>query len=135
MGGTGNFVDGFKNMPFTPVDTDGYYFGLILLGHPLQLIITHFFIYEREPDFAEMAVHHLAHFSLSGCYLFANVIPIGAMIAFVHDQSDIPGCLTKFFHNMGVKWLAGTCLITTEILWFIGRLCCLPLIMIEFNKL
>ncbi len=85
MGGTGNFVDGFKNMPFAPMDIDGYYFGLILLGHPLQLIVTHFFINEREPDFAEMAMHHLAHFSLASSYIFTNMIPIGAMVAFVHD--------------------------------------------------
>lgn len=89
MGGSGNFADGFIDMPFSQMDTEGYYFGLILLGLPLMYIITHFFIHEREPDFAEMAMHHLAHFSLATCYLFTNMIPIGAMVAFVHDYSDI----------------------------------------------
>mmetsp|Transcript_9089 Transcript_9089/g.12362 ORF Transcript_9089/g.12362 Transcript_9089/m.12362 type:complete len:100 (-) Transcript_9089:629-928(-) len=35
LGGDGNFLDGFTNMPFTPMDLDGYFFGLIILGHPL----------------------------------------------------------------------------------------------------
>ena len=135
MGGTGNFADGFKNMPFTPMDTEGYYFGLILLGHPIQLIVTHFFINEREPDFAEMAMHHLAHFSIASSYIFTNIIPIGAMIAFVHDQSDVAGCLAKFFHNMGYKLPAGISLITCEILWLVGRLICLPLLMMELNDI
>lgn len=135
MGGTGNFVDGFKNMPFAPMDVDGYYFGLILLGHPLQLIVTHFFINEREPDFAEMAMHHLAHFSLASSYIFTNMIPIGAMVAFVHDQSDIPGSLTKFFMNLGHKWPAATCFMICHVLWFYGRLVCLPYLMLEITNL
>ena len=136
MGGDGDFVNGFVNMPFSPLDTDGYYFGLILLGHPLQESISHFFIKDKEPEFYEMALHHLAHLSLASCYMYSNVIPVGSLIAFVHDASDVPGCLCKFFHLSGydVPW-AAVALMTTQVLWFYGRLLCLPMLMKELYRL
>ena len=33
--GSGSFINGFPNMPFSPMDKDGYMFGLIILGHPV----------------------------------------------------------------------------------------------------
>ena len=56
---------------------------------------------EREVDFAEMSLHHLAHLSLAACYLMANMIPIGAMINFLHDVSDFETQITKGLHLTG----------------------------------
>jgi len=56
---------------------------------------------ERSPDFAEMALHHLVHLVLVSSSLIANVMVFGAMIAFVHDFSDIGVCLAKMLHLMG----------------------------------
>ena len=36
-----------------------------------------------------MSLHHMAHLSLASGYLMANMIPIGTLIAFLHDFSDI----------------------------------------------
>lgn len=35
LGGTGDFSDGFLNMPFSDMDYPGYIFGLVLFGHPV----------------------------------------------------------------------------------------------------
>ena len=91
LGGTkdGTIENGLENMPFTPISPACYLLGLILLGKPVQQTFTHFFVFERNPDFAEMSLHHLAHLSLASGYLMANMIPIGTLIAFLHDFSDI----------------------------------------------
>jgi len=47
MGGSGTFLAGFQNIPFSSMDRDAYFFGLIILGHPLQQSLTHFFSKER----------------------------------------------------------------------------------------
>ena len=98
MGGSGSFANGFNNMPFSPMDRDAYFVGLILLGHPLQQTLGHFFISERSQDFAEMSLHHLAHLALASCYLFTNMIPVGTLVALCHDSNDIFVASTKVFH-------------------------------------
>ena len=73
FGGSGTLLNGFENMPFTPMYELNYYWGLFILGHPIQQTFNHFFIVERTPDFAEMSLHHIAHVSVSASYLMANV--------------------------------------------------------------
>ena len=39
-GGSGEFSDGFENMPFTPMKPSVHTWALILAGYPLQLTFT-----------------------------------------------------------------------------------------------
>jgi len=97
----GAIVNGFVNMPFTPMATDCFIFGLILLGEPLQATFIHFFVDKRKKDFAEMSLHHIAHLSLGIGYLMANMIPIGTLIIFLHEFSDIGVSGAKAFDTIG----------------------------------
>ena len=66
--------------------TYGYHFGDLL---------QHLFLDERVNDFEEMLLHHIAAVSLYFCYIFGNVVPFGAVIAYLHDIADIFGRMSK----------------------------------------
>ena len=85
---------------------------------------------EREVDFAEMSLHHLAHLSLASCYLMANMIPIGAMINFLHDISDVGTQITKGLHVTGNMYPIGYIIyVLTQVGWVYFRMFCLPMLL------
>lgn len=92
-------------------------------------------MFERNPDFAEMALHHMAHLSLAGCYLMANMIPIGTLIAFLHDFSDIFTQAAKVADNAGHKNQALIYFLICQILWFVFRLIAMPVLLMDIRKL
>ena len=127
LGGEGELINGFTNMPFQPIDQSVYVFGLITLGNPLEASLEHFFWKEKNPDFAEMALHHVVQLSLVSASVLGNCLNIGTMIAFLHDVSDIGIQLAKMLHLMGynfpwslVSFLFG------QVAWLYLRLFCLP---------
>ena len=113
------------------MDREGYLVGLILLGYPLQQTFAHFFIREKSPDFAEMSLHHIAHVALTSTYLFGNMIPLGILIMFIHDASDVLISVTKVFHLMNRNNIAYFPLVLCVFTWFFGRLVCLPMYLME----
>ena len=128
MGGSGTVNSGLHSYPFTPMKESIYKFGLILLGYPVQQAITHFsLIDEVTPDFAEMSLHHIAHLCLSSCYLFANTLPFGSIVSFLHDLSDIPIAVSKGLHlsGYGMPW-AVIVFLLGNFVWFFLRIFCLP---------
>ena len=127
MGGAGNFNDAWKDTPFTPINRPMYYFGLILLGFPVEKSIKHFFIEERTPDFAEMSLHHIAHFCLSLCNLLTNTMNYGSIVAFLHSFSDVPIAASKLLHLTGyaMPWSV-IVFVIGNFVWFFQRIYCLP---------
>jgi hypothetical protein len=104
LGGEGELVNGFANMPFQTIDQSIYMFALITLGNPLEASLEHFFWKERTPDFAEMALHHVVQISLVSASVLGNCMNIGTIIAFAHDVSDIGVQLAKLLHMMGYNF-------------------------------
>lgn len=135
-GGNGQFSAGFENTPFTPMSVNNYYIGLVFLGYPLMQAVEHFFIEKRQEDFIEMSLHHITHLCISFSYLMANIIPFGAIIAFLHDVSDIPIAASKGLHMAGysMPWSVITFLLG-QISWIFCRLICLPIIISEERAL
>ena len=136
LGCDGVFSSGFENTPFTPMSMNNYYAGLVFLGYPLAQVIAHFFIEKRQPEFVEMALHHITHLCISFSYLMANIIPFGAIIAFLHDFSDIPIAVSKGLHLSGysMPWSVITFLIG-QVFWIFFRLICLPILILELRAL
>ena len=67
---------------------------LILMGYHVGGLLTHF-LQARRTDFLEMALHHsVCVFLYGGCYLY-NALSIGAVIALLHDISDISTSIIK----------------------------------------
>ena len=132
VGGTGQLSEAFPNCPFSPMDWNMYVCGLVLLGYPIREAVDTFVLSKRAPDFAELALHHVAHLSLASCYILSNVLPFGAMVAFVHDISDAIVSLAKFLHSMDFSMLVvGPVYLLMQVAWFYFRLMCLPFIMID----
>ena len=82
-----------------------------------------------------MSLHHMAHLSLATGYLMANMIPIGTLIAFLHDFSDIGVQAAKTADNLGHKIAAFIFFLFGQISWLIFRLIAMPILLIEIRKL
>ncbi len=101
-------------------------YSFVTFGYHAGNLFRHLFIDKREFDFHEMLLHHIAAFSLYFCYIFANHVPIGTVIAYLHDLADVPGNLSKglsstVFQNCGA--VVFFCCIFT---WFVTRIYALP---------
>ena len=134
MMGSGTFTSGFPNMPFSPIDEDCYIFGLIIMGHPVQQALMHFTKKERNPDFAEMSLHHLAHLSLASCYIFTNVLPVGTLVALCHEFNDVFVQLARVLHLTNYTPLAMITILIGQLGWLYGRIYCLPYLTWELHN-
>ena len=94
-------------------------------------MVVHVFVEERMNDFNEMLLHHIAAFSLYFCYIHGNMVPIGCVIAFLHDIADIPGTLCKLLNATHYQDSSAVVFVICMIVWFYTRIICLP-IMIHF---
>lgn len=94
LGGTGRYVDTFKEFPYGNHCKGMKEYLLITMGFHVGGLVTHFFG-ERRNDFLELSLHHMAAIYLfGGCYLY-NVWEIGGVIAYLHDIADITTNLLK----------------------------------------
>ena len=134
LGGSGSVISGMENMPFTQMNQSIYTFGLILLGYPVQLSITHFFFDERASDFAETSLHHITQLCLSSAYLYANTLPVGSIVSFLHDFSCIPVGASKGLHLSGYKMPTIIVFSIALVCWFTMRICCLPMIIWDLHS-
>ena len=84
-----------------------------------------------------MSLHHLAHLCLAASYLMANMLPIGVMINFLHDVSDVGTQITKLLHLTGKLIPFGyIAFVLTQVGWLYFRIFCLPLLLFtEITKL
>ena len=84
------------------------------------------FLEERQSDFLEMLMHHICAVSLLISMCYANAIPIGVTISFLHDIADITASFTKFWGLTPHGNVAATCLLTNMVVWGYTRMLVLP---------
>ena len=77
-------------------------------------------------DFHEMLLHHICTNSLYFGFIFANLMPIGAQIAFLHDIADIFGNLSKGSSSTIFENTTVTIFVIMMNLWAATRLVWLP---------
>ena len=77
----------------------------------------------------------MAHLSLAACYLMANTIPIGTLIAFLHDFSDIFTQAAKVADNTGHKNQALIYFFICQVIWLVLRLIAMPVLLMDIRKL
>lgn len=95
---------------------DDFYI-LKMAYHFYELVFTLIFHLKR-PDFPEYCLHHIITFALIGFSYSTNFLPIGSVIMFAHDFSDVfncimrittdlvsPGASTLLYLNMTVIWV------------------------------
>ena len=90
-------------------------------------LFHHVFLADRRNDFIEFLVHHLATVFLVFGSAYANQVPIGVVISFIHLVSDISASFVKFlgstyYDKCAVVYFVGVMMPN----WFYWRLVCLP---------
>ena len=88
--------------------------------------IQHFFFDEHGTDFYEMLIHHLAANCLFFCYIFANCVPFGSVVAYLHDIADIPANAGKVLSSTTFEKFAIMVGISLMAIWGFTRCYLLP---------
>ena len=83
---------------FNHVDPAIYDYSLYTFGYHFGDFMQHLLVDEYMSDFEEMLLHHIAAVALYFCYIFGNMLTIGAVFAYLHDIADIPGALCKLLN-------------------------------------
>ena len=79
-----------------------------------------------EADFEEMLLHDISTNALFFGYIFSDMVPVGTMIAWLHDTTDIAFHIAKFANNSNWPDFAPLPFITGQLLWLYFRLGCFP---------
>ena len=128
MHGTGDLLNGIKNLPFLKIDDSVIIYGLWNLGYRVEGFLVHVFLQDWDNDFEEMVLHDVSTISLMFGYIMANFIPGGTIIIILHDIPDVTNHLCKAAHYSIFGFLAAPLFILTQFLWAYYRLYCLPMI-------
>ena len=95
----GDFWTMTNNPLFTDYSTSLVDYSLFTFGYHVCELFEHVCVNERMNDFNEMLLHHVAAVALYFSATFANVVPYGCLIAYLHDLSDIPISLSKMLNS------------------------------------
>lgn len=89
LGGQGSFEVSAKNMPFVDCSSSILTLGFVSMGFRIESLVTHLVYHRSDNDFEEMLLHDFVTVSLFFGYVFSNLLPVGTMVAILHDICDI----------------------------------------------
>ena len=98
LGGNGKVENSFANIPFAVIDKAVFNYNLVSFGFRLESLINHLLFNRGAGDFEEMLLHDLVTCFLFFGMLFGNFLPVGSMIAILHDICDFPCHFSKGLH-------------------------------------
>ena len=129
MGGEpeGGFKNWFVNAPFTHCPRPVLEYSLYTMGFHFGNLVTHFKDMQRT-DFYEMLLHHIATTSLYFGFIFSNLMPVGATIAWLHDIADVPANLSKGLSSTRFENTTVAVFAVMMVLWTVTRLYWLPIL-------
>ena len=84
------------------------------------------FFVEKDNDWREMVLHHLAALALYPGFIFANILGVGTVICWLHDLGDILVNTTRLCNLLDWHIATGVTFLANMILWFYTRLLILP---------
>lgn len=93
---------------------------LFTFGYHASDIIVHLFR-ERENDYREMLLHHIAAMGLYISFITANCFAVGTIIAFLHDWADIFVSASRLGNCLGLRTPTVVTFIGLLIVWFYTR--------------
>lgn len=106
---------------------------MILLGHHVHSVLELIHGYKIRPDFAEMALHHLATVSAMFMSYFGNQVPMGITVLAAHNVGDIFINVAKFCRDLRLMkgWPGDMLFVVVFLSWFVPRVilisvCVLP---------
>jgi ceramide synthetase len=118
-------------MPFLKCPRPVLVYALSTMGYHFEDGLMHAFFKERQSDFYEMLLHHMATVALYFCMIFGNGLSLGCVIAYLHDIADIFGCLVKFTTTMDAPTATLGVFVVMISSWFWTRLYVLPQIIYQ----
>jgi hypothetical protein len=111
LGGSGSWNKMTEGAPFVPIHEGAIKYAMLQLGYHGGDLVHHIFVAERQNDFFEMLMHHIAAAGLIFIMCYGNMLPLGLTIAYIHDISDITVTITK--------GLGQTNYTVSAVVWFI----------------
>lgn len=105
-------------------------------GYHLERLLL--LLMERgRPDFREMLLHHVTSVFLLTCGVFYlhSYLRLGFLILFVHDASDILGCLIKMVNALGKKVMSLVIFFPMVGVWYYTRMHIFPWQVIALSAL
>lgn len=125
MGGEGALENGFVNIPFLKVDNIVLVYGLISFGHRIEALLKLLFVQKWGGDFVEYLLHDMVTVFLFYGYIFSNFLPVGTVIAILHDVCDIPVHICKGSFALGRETVSAIFFLITQVFWVYFRFYCL----------
>ena len=120
LGGTGDYRLCFEGYPYTKHAENLQEYYLVVTGYHLSQLILHW-LGTQKSDFVERDLHHIATTYLTFGSYFFNCWECGAVIAFLHDLSDIFRHLCKLLGNLYFEGLTSTIFFSMTIAWYWTR--------------
>ena len=101
---------------------------LFTYGYHVQKFLEHLMIAidDRDNDWREMFIHHVASMSLYPGFLFGNIIGVGVVLAWLHDIADIFVNITRLFNVLDLKVPTLAAYLVMVAVWAYTRLYILP---------
>jgi len=129
LGGKGVTATMFDGYPWIEVDESlRNYFMIQLAYHSHSLIYQ--FTLTRRGDFLEMFLHHVVTIALITFSYLNNYLPMGCLVFFIHDITDIFAYLMKVAVDSQHIMLNVVCYYLLVLTWLIGRLTIYPFIIL-----
>ncbi|XP_052247343.1 ceramide synthase 6-like isoform X2 [Dreissena polymorpha] len=112
--------------PTQHLQTSVYWYYMIELGFYLSLMFSQFLDVKRK-DFVEMFIHHIATVSLMSFSYIGNFIRTGTLVLLIHDCADFWVEGAKLAKYAKADRLCDVLFAVFAIVWFVTRLVCYPI--------
>ena len=96
-------------------------------GYHVFDFIEHMFFKEKQSDFQELLLHHIATCCLYFAFLLSNMMGVGAVIAWFHDVADIFVTLSRVLNCLGMEKVTPVAFISLLTVWIYTRNLILPI--------
>ena len=127
LGGSGSLNNVFQDFPYITPPKHYHLYFTISMGFHVHALLHQIICNTKSNDYYEMILHHLVTIYL---YLFSYMgnLLVGALVAFVHDVSDIFVCLSRTFGESEFKTPSYVFYCCLLISWLYTRLGVFPMI-------
>jgi hypothetical protein len=82
---------------------------------------------DRDNDWREMFLHHIAAVALYPGFIFSNIMGLGVVLAWLHDIADITVCICRISNILDLRLLTPITWFVMLITWGYTRIFILPL--------
>lgn len=117
----------FTPMVFIETPPGIHCYILFTYGYHVQNFVRHLFFVEVDNDWREMVLHHMCALALYPGFIFANIMGIGVVIAWLHDIADIVVGICRLLNRLGYEIPTLFFFVLMMAVWFYTRLMVLPL--------